>query len=296
MHTKEDHTALEAQYRPAAEQGDAEAQFQLAKLYNSYSPGTDRKERKTEALRWFRKAAEQGHVDAQYWTGLYYRHGLEVVIKDQAEGDAWFLKAAEQGHTGAMMKLGRYREAAELGDAYAQYQLGNQCKEKDPAEAMNWYLTATNNPNGLDGRASTAGKAAYQIAKMHEEGNGVPKNDETALSWLFKAAEKGDPEAPWDIANRYARGMGVPQDTAVAAEWFVEAELRQDDGEISMRGLDKRCKDRGIPLADMLAAYFKAAEGFDYLAWELAQLYKHGWGFVSPDEVESQKWLQKSGW
>jgi TPR repeat protein len=291
MHNEKDHDALEAKYRPAAEQEDAEAQFELAKMYNScHCPGMDRKERKTEALRWFRKAAEHGHVEASYWTGLYFRYGLQVVTDDQDEAVAWFLKAAEKGHTGAMMKLGRYREAAELGDARGQYHLGNQIKEEDPAEAMSWYLKAT---DCIDG--STSGKAAYQIAKMYEEGKGVSKNDETALSWLFKAAEKGDPEAPWDIARRYANGLGVPKDTKAAAEWYVEAESRDADFEPEGRDLKKICKTRGIPLEEMLAAYRKAAETWEAWAEYLADLYKYGYGVVPPDEVESQKWLRKAG-
>lgn len=286
--------AQEAQFRQAAEQGDAEAQFELAKIYKSpYCHWEDRKKRKAEALRWFRKAAEQDHVEAQYWTGVYYLFGLEVVTKDQAEANAWFRKAAEQGHTGAMMKLGRYREAAELGDAYAQYYLGNQCKEENPNEAMNWYLTATNNADGLDGRASTAGKAAYQIAKLYEEGNGVPKDEKTALAWLIKAAEKGDPEAPWVIARRYAKGLGVPKDTKVAAIWYVEAESRDADFEADGRDLKQDCKARGIPLEEMLVAYRKAAETCDVWAMYLADVYKYGWG-LRPDEAESQKWRRKA--
>lgn len=291
MHTEEEHAALEAKYRPTAEQGDAEAQFQLASLYQSYAPGTDRKERKTKALRWFRKAAEQGHVEAQYWTGLYYRHGLETVAKDQSEGDAWFRKAAEKGHTGAMMKLGRYHEAAELGDAYAQYQLGNQSKDEDPTEAMEWYLKAFNNADSLDGWASTAGEAAYQIAKMYEEGKGVTQNDDIALSWLFRASEKGDPEAPWDIARRYAKGLGVPKDAKVAAEWYVEAESRGQDFE--WNGLKEVCKARGITLEEMLAAYRKAAETCEGWAEYLGDLYEYGYGAVTPDKAESQKWRRK---
>lgn len=293
LHTKEEYAALEAKYRPAAEAGDADAQFQLGTLYNSYAPGTDRKGRKTEALSWFRKAAEQGHVKAQYWTGLYYRHGLNVVAENQAEADIWFSKAAAQGHTGAMRYLGRYREAADLGNPRAQFELGDQFMEKDdPTEAMSWYLKAANNPDGLDGRASTAGEAAYQIAKMYEEGKGVPKNDETALSWLFKAAEKGDPEAPWDIARRYAKGIGVPKDTAVAAEWYVEAESRGQDFE--WEGLKKTCDARGLTLEEMLAAYRKAAETCEVWAEYLGDLYEYGYGVVPPDEVESQKWRRKA--
>jgi TPR repeat protein len=276
-----------------AEQGDAEAQFQLGRQHNSVnSPVTDRKESKKEALRWFQKAAEQGHVEAQYWTGLYYRYGLEVVAEDKAESDVWFSKAAEKGHTGAMRKLGRYREAADLGDASAQYQLGNQyLEENDPTEAMNWYLKAVNNPDGLNEGASTAGIASYQIAKMYEEGKGVTQNDETALSWLFKAAEKGDTEAPWDIARRYARGIGVPKDAALAAKWYVEAESRGQDFE--WEGLNKTCEARGLSLEEMLAAYRKAAETCEAWADYLADLYEYGYGVVTPDKAESQKWRRK---
>ena len=291
MHTEEEHAALEAKYRQTAEQGDAGAQFQLASLYQSCAPGTDRKERKTKALRWFRKAAEQGHVEAQYWTGLYYRSGLEVVAKDKAVADVWFSKAAAQGHTGAMRSLGRYREAADLGDPRAQYNLGDQSIEKDPAEAMGWYLKAFNNADSLDGWASTAGKAAYQIAKMYEEGKGVAQDDDTALSWLFRASEKGDPEAPWDIASRYAKGLGLPKDAKVAADWYVEAESRGQDFE--WYGLKEDCKARGITLEEMLAAYRRAAETCVGWAEYLGDLYEYGYGAVTPDKAESQKWRRK---
>lgn len=294
MHKEEDHAALEAKYRPAAEQGDAEAQFELAKMNNSCScSGTDRKVRKTEALKWFRKAAEQGHIKAQYWTGLYYGLGLQVVPIDNAEADIWFTKAAAQGDTGAMRKLGRYHEAAELGDAHAQYQLGVQSEDEDPAEAMNWYLKAFNNVAGDEGWGSTPGKAAYAIAKMYKEGRGVPKNDKTAVVWLFKAAEKGDSAAPWDIAARYAKGIGVPKDTAAAAEWYVEAESRDSDFDPTESDLKKVCKVRGVSLEEMLSAYRKAAETSVGWAEYLGDLYQYGWG-VPADPAESQKWRRKA--
>lgn len=291
---KKNKTETVARLLKDAEQGDAEAQFQLGQLYNSSrSPVTDRKASKTEALGWFRKAAEQGHMKAQYWTGLYYRYGLEVVAEDEAEAEAWFSKAAAQGHTGAMMMLGRYREAAELGDPSAQYHLGNQClEENDPTEAMSWYLKAFNNANNLDGDTSAAGIAAYQIAKMYEEGKGVAQNDETALSWLFKAADKGNTEAPYDLARRYTKGIGVPKDNALAAEWYVEAESRGQD--FDWQDTKEICTARGLTLEEMLAAYQKAAEAHEVWAEMLADLYQYGYGVVLPDEAESQKWRRKA--
>lgn len=48
-----------------AEQGDAEAQFELGELY--YKSGAY-----LESINWYRKAAEQGHAGAQYVLGGYY--------------------------------------------------------------------------------------------------------------------------------------------------------------------------------------------------------------------------------
>ena len=56
-----------------------------------------------EAVRWYRKAAEQGNANAQYNLGLMYEEGLGVA-KDGAEAMRWFRKAAEQGYAKAKKK------------------------------------------------------------------------------------------------------------------------------------------------------------------------------------------------
>ena len=58
-----------------------------------------------EAVKWYRKAAEQGHADAQYNLGLAYRYGRGVP-KDDAEAVKWYWKAAEQGDAEAQGNLG----------------------------------------------------------------------------------------------------------------------------------------------------------------------------------------------
>ena len=50
-----------------------------------------------EAMRWYRKAAEQGHADAQYQLGSHYELGIGVK-KDLDAALKWYHKAAEQGH------------------------------------------------------------------------------------------------------------------------------------------------------------------------------------------------------
>jgi TPR repeat protein len=60
-------------YRKAAEQGHAEAQFRLGAMYFS-GDGVPRDD--AGALRWYRLAAEQGHAEAQDDLTYMYEHGL----------------------------------------------------------------------------------------------------------------------------------------------------------------------------------------------------------------------------
>ena len=53
--------------------------------------------------------AQQGHADAQYQLGISYSQGKGVSI-DKAEALGWFLKAAEQGHSDALFKLAKIYE------------------------------------------------------------------------------------------------------------------------------------------------------------------------------------------
>ena len=61
--------------RPLAEQGDAEAQYNLGVMYDQgYGVPQDY----AEAMKWYRKAAEQGDAEAQHSLGYMYRNGLGV--------------------------------------------------------------------------------------------------------------------------------------------------------------------------------------------------------------------------
>ena len=75
-----------------AEQGDAEAQYNLAYRYRFVTQNHEL------ALEWYLKAARQGHAKAQYHLGYMYLHGSGVA-QDYEKAFAWYLKAAEQGNT-----------------------------------------------------------------------------------------------------------------------------------------------------------------------------------------------------
>ena len=75
-----------------------------------------------EAVKWYRKAAQQNDADAQYNLGVCHFKG-EGVAKDHVEAYAWFLLAVRQGVDGAeevvtrlesMMSRGQVAEGQKL--------------------------------------------------------------------------------------------------------------------------------------------------------------------------------------
>ena len=111
-------TALQ-EWRPLADQGDAGAQYNLGRMYDT---GSGVLQGYAEAAGWYRLAAEQGHAEAQYALGSMYADGVGV-IQDYAEAAGWVRLAAEQGHAEA--KDGLIYLASEQGNASAQYALGS---------------------------------------------------------------------------------------------------------------------------------------------------------------------------
>lgn len=85
----------------AAEQGYADAQFNLGLLYAS---GEGVPQDMAQAAELFRKAAEQGHVDAQNNLGALYFTG-EGVDRNEKKAIEWFEKAAAQGNEEARANL-----------------------------------------------------------------------------------------------------------------------------------------------------------------------------------------------
>ncbi len=93
-------TALR-EWRPLAEQGNAEAQTHLGLMYHN---GQGVPQDDAEAVLWYRKAAAQGFALAQYNLGVMYDYGLGVT-QDYVQAVRWYRLAAEQGDTYAQAQL-----------------------------------------------------------------------------------------------------------------------------------------------------------------------------------------------
>ncbi|HHF6253696.1 TPA: tetratricopeptide repeat protein, partial [Haemophilus influenzae] len=80
---------------PLAEQGDAQAQFNLGTMY---ADGRGVKQDDVEAVKWFRKAAEQGVANAQAMLGFLYFLGKRGVQVNKSLAKEWFGKACDNGY------------------------------------------------------------------------------------------------------------------------------------------------------------------------------------------------------
>ncbi|MEK9947016.1 MAG: tetratricopeptide repeat protein, partial [Alphaproteobacteria bacterium] len=90
-------TALR-EWKPLAEQGDADAQFNLGLMYNN---GQGVPQDYKTAVKWYRLAAKQGLSNAQYNLGFMYATGTGV-IQDNVYAHMWWNIAASSGNKDAV--------------------------------------------------------------------------------------------------------------------------------------------------------------------------------------------------
>jgi TPR repeat protein len=242
-------------YRKAAEQGDAEAQFNLGVRYAN---GDGVTKDQSEAVMWYRKAAEQGNAEAQFNLGVCYANG-DGVTKDQSEAVIWYRKAAEQGDAKAQFYLGGryfngdgvtkdqsealmwYRKAAEQGDAEAQFNLG-VCYEngygvtKDQSQAVMWYRKAAEQSNS---------KGQLVLGLRYYNGEGIAKNPTEAIKWFRMAAELGNADAQNNLGICYITGEGVQKNQDEAVKWFKKA---AEQGQKNAETLLKKLLDKPKPI------------------------------------------------
>ncbi|MES2137070.1 MAG: tetratricopeptide repeat protein, partial [Pseudomonadota bacterium] len=109
---RSDYASAVAIWRPLAEQGDADAQFNLGQAYRL---GRGVQINLAAAKSWFERAAAKGHVDSQTTLGLLlFQNGA------QPEALKWLKMAAEQGEPRALLVYGT---ALYNGDGVTQDQV-----------------------------------------------------------------------------------------------------------------------------------------------------------------------------
>ncbi|MDO8787829.1 MAG: tetratricopeptide repeat protein [Sulfuritalea sp.] len=167
-------------YRLAAEQGDADSQYILAKDYSSLdiSPMAD-----LEQARWYKAAADQGHLLAQYALARkYFDNGGSNVV----EARQWFLRVATEGEKQIRRDHQYSGILPNASDATvaSQYHLGLIYKDglgvpQDYANARFWFSKAAQYEHV---------EAQYQLGTMYVSGLGGQTNKVLGHMWLNVAA------------------------------------------------------------------------------------------------------------
>src|SRR5947207_14998732 len=65
--------------------------------------------------------------------------------------------------------------------------------------------------------------AQFKLGVKYATGDGVPTNDSLAADWIRRAAQQGYVDAEYNLGLMYADGNGVPQDSGQALVWLRKA-------------------------------------------------------------------------
>ena len=303
--TVEYSSEAERKYRKSAEQGDADAQFNLGRCYYN-GQGVDKDY--TQAVYWYRKSAEQGQAGAQNNLGVCYESGRGVE-KDLTQAVHWYRKSAEQGDADAQNSLGEcyyrgegiakdfvqavnwYRKSAEQGDAAAQYNLGlcynfGRGVDKDYTQAVHWYRKSAEQGNA---------RAQCNLGECYCNGQGVDKDYTQAVYWYRKSVEQGNAAAQFNLGWCYQNGQGVDKDYTQAVYWYRKS---AEHGNAAAQYSLGECYyyGRGVDTDYTQAVnwYRKSAEQGNAAAQNsLGWCYERGRG-VDEDYTQAEHWYRKS--
>ncbi len=113
---RSDYAPALREWRPLAEQGDADAQYRLGVMYANRDGVT---QDYVQAGQWYEKAAAQGNTIAQYNLGRLYSKGYGVP-KDYVQAYKWYSLAGANGHRKAAAyrdRLARRMTHAQMAEA-----------------------------------------------------------------------------------------------------------------------------------------------------------------------------------
>lgn len=190
----DDWNAVVRLWQPWVEQGDAEAEYQLAYHY-LWCTSCDDDLTCDQMKELLRRAAAKNHPDAIWFLTTRETHARET----NPEYCKQLLRAGQLGSIPAQHQLG------------VMYATGEWSGPKDLSEAARWYRLASENGNA---------ESQYNLGFMLLLGEGTSKDTAEGLLWLERAASQGEFLAYRLLADCYGNGYcGVPVNTAKAQLW-----------------------------------------------------------------------------
>lgn len=183
----------------AAEQGDKQAQYQVAIFYRD---GIGTAEDHIEAYKWFEKAANQGKITAQFMMGWYHQKNARMAEENGRQDEAkaeiqkaieWHTKAAEQGFTHSQDNLGllywqRGRKNKDESDLKLAFEWCEKAAIKGVVTSQErlgmFYITEV----GVKADRNNFNKGLVWTAKAAKQGSKVAEETIQDVKKRFKAA------------------------------------------------------------------------------------------------------------
>ncbi len=195
-----------------AEAGNAEAQFQLGRMYEE---GKSVQQDLELAAAWYKKAAERGYAPAQNDLGVMYRNGSGV-FRNKEEAVRWFMQAAQQcdAHGAYNLGIAYYNGdgvVSDSGMAYAWLLVAKQCGNTDVQSAMDVITTE------IKDRQRQNGESRF-IQSLRQMPGFKPEIDP-----LLNQMAANDPPLAYDICVAYAAPEVAWRDAAKAQTWCQRA-------------------------------------------------------------------------
>lgn len=112
------------------------------------------------------------------------------------------------------------RQAAEAGDAGAQFKLGEALlldpshSPENSANALRWLQLSAENGNT---------EAMIVLGRLSRSGVGILQNFGQASKWIQTAAARGNPEGMLELGRLYRDGVVLKKDLVLAYVWFNRA-------------------------------------------------------------------------
>ena len=292
-------------YHAFAEQGNADAQFMLGRLFYSaqydltwsfnFTPAAPRdsynraregacdegyrlgvRQHRSEmaaAVGWLHKAATAGHAKAQRRLGDIYFEGIGMEEHNTDMALEWWHAAAKQGHVKAQLRLANWHAQKE--------------NLEDHAQALELYKRAADLGNR---------KAMYLLGCHYREGDVVTRNKQEAAGWFRRAAAKGYAKAQHALGNLYDDSECMPQDLTKAIYWWERA-ARQGDALAAYNIGLMHINGVGVLRDPIEAVYWirkSAKAGDSHSCYVMGLMYHVGFAVPAADEAKAKVWYEKA--
>lgn len=178
--------------------------YDLAEMYRQ-GLGTAQNAAKAAAL--YEQSHQAGNWQASYRLGEMYLNGASGIAQNDQKALYWFKEYQKKMPSGA-------------GDKIALLYARNAHTPAEMKKAM----------QDLEKLAVLGSQEAiFQLAQFYESGTGTAKNEEQALYWYKRLADRGNPQALEKMGDLYMKGAaGVIKDRQAAYDCYLQAAMRKN--------------------------------------------------------------------